>query len=121
MNGTAETPLVDLLRRIPQDAILTWATPEEGREVWQMDHNSSPVGKLAHRAADKIEDLTPPQDFDYGAWRVWYQPVPVPGCDWHYQHKQADEESPGWMHGSCASFNCCIQEIIDGYEDRSVA
>lgn len=62
-----------------------------------------------------------PTDSRFGPWRVWFDPPPIGtrDCDWHYQHEDADGESPGWMYGHCASRDDCFAEIIDGYEDRA--
>jgi len=53
--GCAKTPLSDLLRSIPQDAVLNWANPEEGRQLWQLGSESAPIGRLAHEAADALD------------------------------------------------------------------
>lgn len=53
--GCAKTPLSDLLRRIPQDAVYNWTNPEEGRQLWQLGSESAPIGRLAHEAADALD------------------------------------------------------------------
>jgi hypothetical protein len=57
----AKTPLQDLLRRIPKDAVYRWEVPEDGREVWQLGWCSSPIGRLAHEAADALAAAPLPQ------------------------------------------------------------
>lgn len=57
--GCAETPLSDLLRRVPKDLIARWDIPEEGRELWQLGSASAPVGALCHRAADQLDASLP--------------------------------------------------------------
>ncbi len=64
--GCAETPLSDLLRKVPKDAVLSWEVPEEGRAVWQLGSESSPVGLLMHRAADRLDGLAPTREADTG-------------------------------------------------------
>lgn len=56
----------------------------------------------------------------FGPWRIWFDPPPIGArnCDWHYQHEDADGESPGWMYGHCASRDDCLEEIITHYEER---
>lgn len=55
VSSAAETPIQDLLRRIPRDAIYQWTTPEADKELWQLSSNSAPIGRLAHEAADRID------------------------------------------------------------------
>jgi hypothetical protein len=49
--GPCETPLTDLLRSIPADAVYQWEEEVRGFHSW----SSSPIGKHCHRAADQIE------------------------------------------------------------------
>jgi hypothetical protein len=76
--GCAKTPLSDLLRRIPQDAVYSWANPEEGRQLWQLGSESAPIGRLAHEAADALDAVravrTPALEGEVVAWRVREQP-----------------------------------------------
>jgi hypothetical protein len=51
--GPCETPLIDLLRCIPVDAVYQWEDEVRGLR----SYNSSPIGKHCHRAADEIERL----------------------------------------------------------------
>lgn len=61
--GAAATPLQDLLRRIPRDAIYQWTVPEPDRAAWQLSTSSAPIGRLAHEAADRLDRLaSPPAD-----------------------------------------------------------
>jgi hypothetical protein len=55
-NIPEETPLIDLLRDIPIDYRGQWPIQwsEDGHET---GHAMSPVGRLAHRAADRIAEL----------------------------------------------------------------
>ena len=57
MTGCAKTPLSDLLRRIPQEAVYNWTVPEEGRELWHLGSESAPIGRLAHEAADALDAM----------------------------------------------------------------
>lgn len=54
-----------------------------------------------------------------GPWRIWFDPPPIGArnCDWHYQHED-DDGSRGWMSGSCATREDCLEEIITQYEER---
>lgn len=54
-----------------------------------------------------------------GPWRIWFYPPPIGArnCDWHYQHED-DDGSCGWMSGSCATREDCLEEIITQYEER---
>ena len=51
--GPCETPLIDLLRCIPEDAVFQWMEEVRGFRSW----SSSPIGKHCHRAAAEIEQL----------------------------------------------------------------
>lgn len=51
--GPCQTPLIDLLRCIPEDAVYQWEDEVRGFRSW----SSSPIGKHCHRAADEIEQL----------------------------------------------------------------
>ena len=57
VTGCAKTPLSDLLRRIPQEAVYSWTNPEEGRKLWQLGSESAPIGRLAHEAADALDAM----------------------------------------------------------------
>lgn len=54
--GPCETPLLELLRQLPKDAVYQWQSGE-------FAHSSAPVGLYAHRAADQIERLQGALDF----------------------------------------------------------
>jgi hypothetical protein len=54
----------------------------------------------------------------FGPWKIWFDPPPIPNCDWHYQHEDADAESPAWMHGSCPSRDDCLREIIEALTEH---
>ena len=57
VTGCAKTPLSDLLRRIPQEAVYSWTNPEESRKLWQLGSESAPIGRLAHEAADALDAM----------------------------------------------------------------
>lgn len=58
-------------------------------------------------------------DTKLGPWRIWFDPPPVPYCDWHFLHEDYDGEgSPGWMSGSHATRDECLEAIIIHYEER---
>nr|WP_303683013.1 hypothetical protein [Brevundimonas naejangsanensis] len=54
--GAAETPISELLRNIPRDAVYHWENTS--KEPWCLPTCSSPVGLLAHRAADALDVLS---------------------------------------------------------------
>lgn len=78
----AETPLHELLRSIPKDAIYRW-------EDSPMSFSSSPIGLLAHRAADALAALQAPgeageeigAEYDDAAHAVTLAACP-PGLFW---------------------------------------
>lgn len=59
-------------------------------------------------------------DVKLGPWRIWFDPPPIGtrSCDWHFQHEDTDLDCPAWMNGDGPTFEACLSDIIDGYEDR---
>ncbi len=57
----AETPLSELLRRIPRDAVYSWDNPS--KQPWDLSTCSAPIGRLAHQAADALSAR--PEGVDY--------------------------------------------------------
>ena len=56
MNEPFKTPLIDLLRRIPESHLIEWETQwfEDGTPC---GHGMADIGHLCHRAANEIEAL----------------------------------------------------------------
>lgn len=55
-NQAKETPLTELLRDVPEGHRTEWEVmwAEDGRAI---GHSLCPIGLIAHKAADKIDEL----------------------------------------------------------------
>jgi len=116
-NNCQQTPIVDLLRSVPKDFRGTWPIQwaEDGSET---GHALSPVGRLAHDAADELEALQRRVEEleSLNEWKVCDENTPIdtelllgwvqtwPSEKWESQISVYHCTRGRWIHGSATHY-----------------